>query len=122
MGAISSTLATVPGTDGTSAARHTTGPEQAQACVQSMPGPTGPGGTAAWAKAHTQGWARPWGAGGTGPSLTGSDARTTHCMPVGVQISVTGPLATAGTTQAPSRPCSAEKTVHSHTTLNHLRR
>jgi hypothetical protein len=34
---------------------------------------------------------------------------------VGVQISVTGTWATAGTTQAPNTPCNAENAAHNST-------
>lgn len=76
--------------------------------------PVNPGGTATLALAHAQACARPCGQS-LGPSPPGADSTATHCMPLGVQISVTGPLATAGTTQAPSSPCSAENAVHSNT-------
>lgn len=79
---------------------------------------SGEGGVATCAIAHTQGWARPLGQLLSG---AGASSSTTHCMPVGVQISATGPLATAGTTHAPSRPCSAENTVHTHSRCSQRR-
>lgn len=71
-----------------------------------------------FAEAHTQGLAKPCGQS-LGEFPPDDASKATHCMPLGVQISTNGSLATTGTTHAPSTPCNAENTVHSNTQRSH---